>query len=137
MDMPKHKISVLEDNEFFNRLLVHHLQTYGQRLSDDFYGDIELTSFLHPGDFIRNLQADLVMAFVDYYLGGELAAEEVVRQIRRTAKDCAIIVVSRSDSEALVQRIFAAGANGFIPKTPQVFERICLAMEAQVRRRRM
>lgn len=137
METQKHKITVLEDSEFFNRLMVFRLVTYGKRFAEDRFEEIEMSGYTHPGDFLRNLQSDTAVAFIDYYLGGSMPAEEVIRQVRKTAPACAIFVVSRASSEAVVQRIFSAGANGFIPKTPQVFDKICLAMEAAIRHKGM
>lgn len=133
MQTQKQIVTVLEDNEFFNRLLVGRLDEYARRFTWD--GEIELQGYCHAGDFLRNLHESTLVAFVDYYLGSSVPTDEVIRIIREKTPHCTIIVVSRTESDLVVQRAFDAGANGFIPKGPMVFDQVCLAMEQALRQK--
>ncbi|MBI1288001.1 MAG: response regulator [Flavobacteriales bacterium] len=110
------RIVVLDDSDFYNRLLTRQLQSYTRAIAQatDFRFDIE--SYVHADDCIRNLKSDTDIAFLDYYLGNGITAQDVIREIRRNCNKCKVVVVSKTRNAFTEGKSLEQGASAFLYK---------------------
>jgi DNA-binding NarL/FixJ family response regulator len=124
----RYRITVLEDNEFYNRLLSKQLKNYTDIISAQKNYDFEISSFMSPHDFLANLKEDTDIAFVDFYLGS-LTALEIITKIREKCRDCKIIVISQVRNPQSMYNTISLGALEFIYKDTAALARSCFIVE--------
>lgn len=110
------RIVVLDDSDFYNRLLTRQLESYTRAISKatDFKFSIE--SYAHADDCIRNLKFDTDIAFLDYYLGNGVTAQDVIREIRKNCNNCKVVVVSKTRNAFTEGKSLEQGASAFLFK---------------------
>lgn len=127
------RIVVLDDSDFYNRLLTRQLQSYTRTIAKatDYHFDIE--SYAHADDCIRNLKSDTDIAFVDYYLGNGVTAQDVIREISRNCNHCKVVVVSKSRNVFTEGKSLDQGASAFLYKLDKyTLQRSCFFVDELV-----
>ncbi len=124
----KFKIVVLEDNEFYNRLLTKQLQNYTDIISAQKNYNFEINSYLHAVDCLTNLKEDTDIAFVDFYLDN-ITGLEVIRKIKEKSPDCKIIIISQVHNVKTSQNTISEGALEYIFKDRNALARSCFILE--------
>ena len=123
------KILVLEDNEFYNSILTMQIQHFTQIFSSENDCKFEIESYTSVNDCMRNLKEDTDIAFLDYYLGYGITATDVSQKIKRTCKNCCVVIISRSKGFISNLKVFREGALEFIQKDAHTFSKICHIIE--------
>lgn len=95
-DTKKFKIAVLEDSEFYNRILTQRLVNFTDELALYLNCCFRISTFVHPNDFFRNLSKDTDIAIIDFYLQNELNGSDICRGIENYCNECEIVVISQS-----------------------------------------
>ena len=127
-------IAVLEDSDFYNKILTRRLHNYTSELAIMIGFNFRIDAYSHADDFIRNLNTDLDIAFVDYHLGPGLNCLHVLRKIRELCNHCRLVVISRLDN---IQSIIHARMNGeadFLFKDRYAIPKSCLIVEDEASR---
>jgi len=108
------KIFVVEDDEWYSRLLVHTLS-----LNPDY----EIQSFGTGKDCLANLHQQPDVVTLDYRLP-DMKGLEVLKQIREINEDIQVILISEQDDIEMVVTLLRLGAYDYIVKSKDIRERL-------------
>lgn len=108
------KIFVVEDDEWYNRLLVHTLS-----LNPDY----EIQSFTTGKDCLANLHQEPDVVTLDYRLP-DMKGLDVLKQIKEINEDVQIILISEQDDIEVVVTLLQSGAFDYIVKSKDIRERL-------------
>lgn len=108
------KIFVLEDNEWYNKLLVYTLS-----LNPDY----EVKSFFNARDFLNCLGESPDIVTLDYRLP-DISGLEVLKRIRQENPDTQVILISEQEDTDMVVTLLKLGAYDYITKSNDIRERL-------------
>lgn len=108
------KIFVVEDNEWYNKLLVYTLS-----LNPDY----EVKSFFNARDFLNSLNESPDIVTLDYKLP-DLSGLEVLKRIRQENEDLQVILISEQEDIEMVVTLLKMGAYDYITKSDDIKERL-------------
>ncbi len=114
MNKKAFKIFVVEDNEWYNKLLVHNLE-----LNPDY----EVVSFLNGADCLNNLNDQPDVITLDYRLP-DMTGSEVLNRVKKENKDIEVILISEQDDIEVVVDLLKQGAYDYIVKSNDIRERL-------------
>lgn len=108
------KIFVVEDNEWYNKLLVHTLSLIP---------DYEIRSFFNARDFLNSLHEMPDIVTLDYRLP-DLSGLEVLKRIRHENTDIQVILISEQEDIDMVVTLLKLGAYDYITKSNDIKDRL-------------
>ena len=108
------KIFVVEDNEWYNKLLVYTLS-----LNPDY----DVKSFFNARDFLNSLNEMPDIVTLDYKLP-DLSGLEVLKRIRQVNEDVQVILISEQEDIEMVVTLLKLGAYDYITKSDDIKERL-------------
>jgi len=108
------KIFVVEDSEWYNRLLVHTLS-----LNPDF----EIRSFYNGKDFLNALFESPDIITLDYRLP-DFTGLELLKRIREENNDVQVILISEQEDINTVVSLLKMGAYDYISKSDDIKDRL-------------
>jgi two-component system, NtrC family, response regulator AtoC len=108
------KIFVVEDDEWYSRLLVHTLS-----LNPDY----EIQAFGNGKDCLANLHQQPDIITLDYRLP-DMKGLDVLKQIKEINEDIQIILISEQDDIGVVVTLLQNGAFDYIVKSKDIRERL-------------
>jgi DNA-binding NtrC family response regulator len=108
------QVFVVEDNDWYNQLLVHTLS-----LNPDY----EVHSFQNGKDCLDHLDKDPDLITLDYRLP-DLTGIEVLRRIKHVNSDIQVIMISEQADIDVVVDLLKEGAYDYIVKTNDIRERL-------------
>jgi len=108
------KIFVVEDSEWYNKLLVHTLS-----LNPDY----EVKSFINARDFIESLYENPDIVTLDYRLP-DLSGLEVLKRIRQENSDVQVVLISEQEDIEMAITLLKQGAYDYITKSEDIKERL-------------
>lgn len=114
MDEKPFKIFVVEDNEWYNKLLVHNLS-----LNPDY----EIESFTTGRELIQNLHKSPDVITLDYRLP-DIKGLELLKKIKAENEEIQVILISEQDDIEVVVELLKYGAYDYIVKTEHIRERL-------------
>jgi DNA-binding NtrC family response regulator len=114
MDERPFKIFVVEDNEWYNKLLVYTLS-----LNPDF----EVRSFFNAGDFLNCINESPDIVTLDFRLP-DISGLEVLKRIRQENSDIQVILISEQEDIEMVVTLLKLGAYDYITKSEDIKERL-------------
>lgn len=113
------KIFVVEDDEWYNKLLVHTLS-----LNPDF----EVKGFHNAGDFLRSLEQSPDIVTLDYRLP-DMSGMEVLERIKQENSDIKVILISEQEDINTAVSLLKLGAYDYISKTNDIKERLLITVQ--------
>jgi two-component system response regulator AtoC len=108
------KIFVVEDDEWYNRLLVHHLS-----LNPDY----QIMSFTTGKECLDSLNKEPDVVTLDYRLP-DMRGLEVLKKIKETNEDIQVILISEQNEIDVVVELLKYGAFDYIVKSKDIRERL-------------
>lgn len=108
------RIFVVEDNEWYNKLLVYTLS-----LNPDY----EVKGFLNARDFLACLSEEPDIVTLDYRLP-DLSGLEVLKRIRQENENIRVILISEQEDIEMVVTLLKMGAYDYITKSNDIKERL-------------
>jgi DNA-binding NtrC family response regulator len=108
------KIFVVEDNEWYNKLLVHTLS-----LNPDY----EIKSFFNANDFLRALHESPDVVTLDYRLP-DMSGLDVLKRIKENGNEIQVILISEQDDTDVVVTLLKHGAYDYITKSNDIRDRL-------------
>jgi len=108
------KIFVVEDDEWYNRLLVHNLT-----LNPDY----EVETFLNGTDCLNNLHKNPDLITLDYRLP-DMKGLELLRKIKEYNAEINVVLISEQDDIEVVVELLKHGAYDYIVKSRDIRERL-------------
>jgi two-component system response regulator AtoC len=108
------KIFVVEDNDWYNKLLVHTLSLNP---------DHDVKSFFNGRDFLDNLHESPDIVTLDYRLP-DITGLELLKRIREVNSDLQVILISEQEDIDTVVSLLKHGAYDYITKSNDIRERL-------------
>jgi two-component system, NtrC family, response regulator AtoC len=108
------KIFIVEDSEWYNRLLVHTLS-----LNPDF----EIKSFFNGKDLLNSLFESPDIVTLDYRLP-DYTGLELLKRIREENNDVQVILISEQEDINTVVKLLKMGAYDYISKSDDIKDRL-------------
>jgi two-component system, NtrC family, response regulator AtoC len=108
------KIFVVEDSEWYNKLLVYTLS-----LNPDY----EVKSFFNAKDFLDSLNESPDIVTLDYRLP-DITGLEVLKRIRRENSEIQVILISEQEEINTVVDLLKLGAYDYITKSDDIKDRL-------------
>ncbi len=108
------KIFVVEDSEWYNRLLVHTLTMDP---------DYEVKSFFNGKDFLNSLVESPDIVTLDYRLP-DITGLEILKRIREENPDIQVILISEQGDIDTVVNLLKLGAYDYISKSEDIKDRL-------------
>ena len=108
------RIFVVEDDEWYSRLLVHNLS-----LNPDY----EIESFNNGKDCLNNLYKNPDVVTLDYRLP-DMKGLEILKEIKAQNADIQVILISEQDEIDIVVELLKYGAYDYIVKSKDIRERL-------------
>lgn len=108
------KIFVVEDNEWYNKLLVHNLS-----LNPDY----EIEAFTTGKELIQSLHKSPDVITLDYRLP-DIKGLDLLKKIKAENEDVQVILISEQDDIEVVVELLKHGAYDYIVKTDHIRERL-------------
>lgn len=107
-------IFIVEDNEWYNKLLVHNLS-----LNPDFH----IESFLSARELIDALVKEPDVVTVDYRLP-DMDGERLLKRIKEYNPNIEVVIISEQEDIETAVDLLKAGAYDYLVKTKDIKERI-------------
>lgn len=120
---PHFKIVVLEDNDFYNKLMTQHLKNYIGRVALIKGFTFDISSFTSYIDCVRNFTKDTNIIISDYYLNDGYNATNIIDLVKKRASKCKVIVLSHINNINTTIYSLLEGACEFIFKDKQALEK--------------
>jgi two-component system, NtrC family, response regulator AtoC len=108
------KIYVVEDNDWYNRLLVHTLS-----LNPDY----EVKGFFNGRDFLNSLHEPPGIVTLDYRLP-DISGTELLKQIKQDHPEIQVILISEQEDINTVVELLKLGAKDYIIKSKDIRDRL-------------
>ena len=108
------KIFIVEDNDWYNRLLVHTLSLNP---------DHEVKSFFNGKDFLSCLHESPDIVTLDYRLP-DITGLEILKRIRQENNDVQVILISEQEDIDTVVSLLKHGAYDYITKSNDIRDRL-------------
>jgi len=108
------KIFVVEDSEWYNKLLVHTLS-----LNPDY----EIKSFFNGKDLLNNLFESPDIITLDYRLP-DLTGLEILKKVREENSDIQVILISEQEDIDTVVSLLKLGVYDYITKSDDIKDRL-------------
>jgi two-component system, NtrC family, response regulator AtoC len=108
------KIYVVEDNDWYNRLLVHTLS-----LNPDY----EVKAFFNGKDFLDSLHVPPDIVTLDYRLP-DMSGTDLLKQIKQDHPEIQVILISEQDDINTVVELLKLGAKDYIIKSKDIRDRL-------------
>ncbi len=116
----KFKIAIVEDDFFYNRTLSKYIKTIcNSRTYPN--AEFEIKSFTTAHDAIHELEDDLDIMVLDYYLfdpesDEKLTGEDVLDEVNLHCKDCKVIMISAQKDATTAIQLLKKGIHEYIDK---------------------
>jgi two-component system, NtrC family, response regulator AtoC len=114
MEEKPFRIFVVEDDEWYSRLIVHNLS-----LNPDY----EIESFTNGKDCISNLYKSPDVITLDYRLP-DMKGLEILKKIKAENEEIQVILISEQDEIDVVVELLKYGAYDYIVKSKDIRERL-------------
>lgn len=114
MEQKAFKIFVVEDNEWYNKLLVHNLS-----LNPDYI----VSSFLTGKECLSHLNEEPDVITLDYRLP-DMTGVEVLQKIKQENEDIEVILISEQHDIEVVVELLKSGAYDYLVKSNDIKDRL-------------
>lgn len=133
---PHFKIAIVEDNDFYNRLLKKHISNYIGTLAIDKLFSFDILSFVSFEDWERNFDNRTDVIITDYFLDKGFNALHVLETVKEKQSGCKVVVISRSNNLATSIATLLEGACDFIVKDEQTLNKSGYIIEEIISQKR-
>lgn len=127
--MHSFNIFILDDNEIFLRLFHKRIERHSISLELGTDIRIGIHSFSDHECFLTNLNASVDLVFLDYYLGMELNAWNVLEKMNGTTAMPPVIILSATNPCKNMPPYLAEHVEGFVRKDVYLLPKTCLLIQ--------
>lgn len=134
------KIVLVEDDPYYNKLLTKYVRTV---CSSNFYPefDFEIKTYLSAHDCIEELDNDMNILILDYFLFNSeedeiLNGYDVLNEAKKYCPDCKIILLSALRSKSKILELMEEGLYAYIDKNVNSRDRVGAILQRAMREER-
>ncbi|HEY1038215.1 MAG TPA: response regulator [Bacteroidia bacterium] len=120
---PHFKIMIVEDNDFYNKLLTRHIQNYISPIAVSQGFTFELFCYTTFKDFSLNLNDEIDFILCDYFLNDGYTAINLLELVNKLIKRVRVIVISKSQDIKTSIRTLLKGAVEFLAKDRETLKK--------------
>lgn len=120
MENKAKKIFIVEDDVTYALLTEHRLNSLGYH---------NITKFDNAKDLFANLHLNPYLILLDHNLNEERDGIDLLKEIRSLNPSCAVFILSAQESIEIAVRSLKFGANDYLIKNDEVFDRLVIALE--------
>lgn len=124
-----YKIVIMEDNDFYNKIVSRYLKNYLDNLALSKGFTFDMQSFTSYDDFARNFTTDTTVVLTDYYLNDGYNALHVLEQVRKLDSSAKVVVLSQMQNMFTSIYPLLEGACEFIHKDKKALEKSAYVIE--------
>ncbi len=121
----KIRIAVVEDNELYNHLLTVGLKSHIKSLPIKEI-DFEVKSYTNPTKALEEIDGNIDIVFLDYFLGEKITGMDLLRHIKQLNPYCQVIIISQVRNTQTAILPLVEGATEFILKDASAITLSCL-----------
>tara|TARA_B100001109_G_scaffold255877_1_gene261978 strand:+ start:9108 stop:10466 length:1359 start_codon:yes stop_codon:yes gene_type:complete len=114
MASPSFKVFVVEDNEWYNKLLVHNLSLNP---------DLEVKSFTQGKDLLQSLSENPQVITLDYRLP-DMNGEQLLEKIKQFNDQIEVIIISEQEEIETAVELLKKGAYDYLTKNKDIQNRL-------------
>lgn len=129
---PHIKIMILEDNDFYNKLITKYLKTYLEQISLIKGFTFEISSFTTFDDCSRNLKPDIDIIISDYYLNDGYSVMDLLELIKKQERTTNVIVISKSRDLKNSIGSLSEGADEYVYKDNEALRKSAYIVEEMI-----
>lgn len=128
------RIIVLDDNEFYSRILSKEIKSYTDMLQFAFEKKFafDIQTYTSAIDCINTLHPDTDLIFLDYFLDNKLNASDLLQSIKKKCKNCKVVILSQTKTIGDVLKMFAEEPILFIYKDEKALAKSCKVVDELV-----
>lgn len=114
------KIAIVEDDFYYKKMLKKYLENHFHKVQN-LNLELEITAYSSAQDFLENLEKDIDIIFLDYYLENDFGeipftGQDLLQTIKDFCNDCKVIIISAQDSIDTTIELFKEGIYEYIVK---------------------
>ena len=122
------KISILDDDKYFNLVLTAYVKTVCNPFVYRNY-EFEIESYHTAKEFLENVDTKTEVLFLDNYLLNEeddenINGPEVLEEVIKRCKDCKVIMISAHGTITEAVKLIKNGVYDYIDKTANTNNRV-------------
>lgn len=121
--LPNFKIVVLDDDDFYNKLLTKQIDSELNELKKTLHFNFEINSYTSCKDCAVNFDTDTTLLFSDFYLGNGYNASYLMELIKQRSSDCKVVIVSQLQNTQTALSTLLNGAYEFFQKDPKLLHK--------------
>lgn len=112
-------VRILDDNPFYASLLENQIRQHISAHFGFMGAWVDVQSYTNHDQYVSAFAAPRSIAFVDYYLGSNLAGTDLIQPIRQLDNQCSIIILTDTENLHIVRDCMDKGAGGLIFKSSE------------------
>lgn len=130
------KIVIVEDDKYYNKLLTKYVETLcNEKVYPQF--KFEIKTFLTAHDCIEQLEDDLDIMLLDYYLINDeedevLNGADVLKEVHTYSPDCKVIVISELKEAHEVVQLMKSGIYEYVDKNVNSRDRVGAVLQKAI-----
>ena len=124
------RIIVLDDNEFYNRILSKEIRSYTDMLKFAFEKKIEfdIQSYISAIDCFASIHPETDLVFMDYFLDNKINATDLFQSIKKKCPKCKVVILSQTKTIGQVLEMFSEEPIQFIYKDENALSKSCMVV---------
>lgn len=116
----KYSVVVIDDDEYFNKLLVQSLSDYSSNMKILYHAKIKTYSFLSGISFLKSFhnkqfEGTRPVFFIDYFLEKNMNATDILKTVKDHGNNRAVIISEKKNDQTATETL-QLGAEQFIRK---------------------
>lgn len=131
------KIAIVEDNDFYRKLLKGQIQNYFEGYRGMRSDDLAVKTYTNGSDFLENLTDEVDVVVMDFHLQHGENAIKILHKIRdRSSLKCKVLIISSNPYIDLYYQTAKLGVSDFVYKDVDAPVRCCRIIESMLSDRR-
>ncbi|MFZ5554388.1 MAG: response regulator [Bacteroidota bacterium] len=127
-DKKKLKIVIVEDDPYYNKVLSRYVSSVCTTTLIN-KNEVEIKSYLSAQDCIEQLEDDIDIMILDYFLPDEngedeLNGEDVLQEVKKYCPDCKIIMISAQPDPGIAVELMHKGIYEYVDKNINTGNRV-------------
>lgn len=121
--MPHIKCVVVEDSDFFNRVITKYVNRILEDLKTSFRFTYSVNSYTSWKDCLTNIETDTDLVLADFYLGNNFKATQLMEDLQKKNVHSKVVVISQYQTVHTEDMSIMSGAYDFFAKDQELMQK--------------